>query len=302
MNTRFDVPFLTDLSELLRQIPQKSLSEYGANTYPFQTNTMFGQIIYGQQTSQFESWEGKFVTSDSVILTHPSRVNHRAFTMIFFQSLAPMKLRVNHHCLHDITLDSEGKEGVIFLSSFTNLSFMIPQDAFVQFKVVTIRNIHSLDHWINQWPFGNIVQARMPFFYYWPQRIAFYEKAKLSHIEVFYPNAYHSPLKMLDDLFANAARSRKIKQKAINLWQMYCLLRAEVLLRNAITMSPTQLRPIIAQSKLSPMLFFLRFKQLFGLEVEQYHEYARNEKIKALLYDLRLPAEEVNSIFVNKNN
>jgi hypothetical protein len=92
---------------------------------------------------------------------------------------------------------------------------MIPQNAFVQFKVVTIRNIHSLDHWINQWPFGNIVQARMPFFYYWPQRIAFHEKAKLSHIEVFYPNAYQSPLKMLDDLFANAARSRKMKQKRL---------------------------------------------------------------------------------------
>ena len=62
-------------------------------------------------------------------------------------------------------------------------------------------------------------------------------------------------------------------------------------------MSPHQLRPIIAQSKLSPVLFFLRFKQLFGFEIEQYHEYARNEKIKALLYDLRLPMEEVNSIF-----
>ncbi|MDI9872663.1 hypothetical protein [Flectobacillus roseus] len=297
MNTRFDVPFLTDLSELLHLLRHKSQSNMGTNIFPFQTNTMFGRITYGQQNTQYESWEGKFFTSDSVVLTHPNRVNHRAFTMIFFQSLAPMKLRMNHHCLHDITLDSEGKEGVLFLSSFTNLSIMIPQNAFVQFKVVTIRNIHSLDHWINQWPFGNIVQARMPFFYYWPQRIAFYEKAKLSHIEVFYPNAYQSPLKMLDDLFANAARSRKMKQKAVNLWQMYCLLRAEGLLRNVITMSPHQLKPIIAQSKLSPVLFFLRFKQLFGLEIEQYHEYARNEKIKALLYDLRLPMEEVNNIF-----
>jgi hypothetical protein len=110
MNTRFDVPFLTDLSELLHLLRHKSQSNMETNIFPFQTNTMFGQITYGQQNTQYESWEGKFFTSDSVVLTHPNRVNHRAFTMIFFQSLAPMKLRMNHHCLHDITLDSEGKK------------------------------------------------------------------------------------------------------------------------------------------------------------------------------------------------
>jgi hypothetical protein len=58
MNTRFDVPFLTDLSELLHLLRHKSQSNMETNIFPFQTNTMFGQITYGQQNTQYESWEG----------------------------------------------------------------------------------------------------------------------------------------------------------------------------------------------------------------------------------------------------